>query len=247
MILCLDCGNTRLKWGLLSSSGDWHHRDSLPLADIGQLKLALAGHPTHVAVIGCNVAGAATATQLETQLGMMIEWLTASATEGGVTNSYLAPGQLGADRWAALIAARHLHNGPCLVVNAGTATTIDLLSADGAFEGGVILPGIDLMRRALASNTAQLPYANAAYAELPRNTGSAIVSGTLEASVGAIERMFARLKDAAADKDEAMCILSGGSAAELQPLLTIPHRVVDDLVLHGLACLATRYRNTPSR
>jgi hypothetical protein len=87
-------------------------------------------------------------------------WAKSQSAQHGVRNLYeRPPEQLGADRWAALIGARALLGSTCLVVCAGTATTIDRLDASGLFRGGLILPGYDLMRAALAANTAQLPLA----------------------------------------------------------------------------------------
>lgn len=230
MILCLDCGNSRLKWALLDTQGHWHARGALALDAIDQLRAALAAQPAVVRAIGCNVAGADNAARIAAQLPLPVEWVQSQAAACGVENGYRNPAQLGTDRWVALIAARGLHTGACLVVNAGTATTIDVLHADGRFAGGLILPGLDLMRQALARNTAGLPLAMATHAPLPTDTDSAIVSGTLEATVGAIERMHARLGDAAAP-----CLLAGGAAPALLPLLHIPVQNVDDLVLRGLA------------
>jgi type III pantothenate kinase len=107
-----------------------------------------------------------------------------------VTNGYADPGQLGADRWAALIGARQIHRGTVLVVNSGTATTVDVLSSSGFFRGGVILPGIELMKEALAARTAGLPFTRGEFAEQPR-TADAVESGNLLAQVGVVERMYA--------------------------------------------------------
>jgi type III pantothenate kinase len=115
---------------------------------------------------------------------------------------------------------------------AGTATTIDALDGDGLFHGGLILPGLNLMRSSLATNTADLPHAAGRYQPQPRNTDDAIVSGAIHATLGAIERMHAALNK------EAVCLLSGGAAAELVAHLTLPCRRVDNLVLEGLACYA---------
>lgn len=238
MILCIDCGNTRLKWGLLGADGAWHARGALELARIDFLRPALIDQPTFTRAIGCNVAGADNAQRIEAQLGMAPQWLVPQRRQCGVTNGYAHPAQLGADRWASLIAARGLHEGACLVVNAGTATTIDLLDADGNFLGGLILPGLSMMRAALARNTADLPLAAASHQAIPTDTDSAIASGALEATAGAIERMHARLDNAAAP-----CLLSGGAAAELQALLRIPLQNIDDLVLRGLARIALHQRS----
>jgi type III pantothenate kinase len=233
MILCIDCGNTRLKWGLLNAKGEWHARGALPLVQLDILRAALIDQPEPTRAVGCNVAGAANAGRIAAQLNVAPEWVVPQRAQCGVKNGYRKPAQLGADRWASLIAARSLHDGACLVVNAGTATTIDLLEADGHFRGGLILPGLNLMRAALAHNTADLPLADALHAAAPTDTDSAIVSGALEATVGAIERMYARLGG-----KPAICLLAGGAATELAPLLQIPLQCLDDLVLRGLACIA---------
>ena len=87
----------------------------------------------------------------------------------GVRNLYERPEQLGPDRWASLIAARTLEPGrACLVVNAGTCTTVDMLSVNGEFAGGLILPGIDLMRFVLHEHTGRLPLQEGRYVRAPR-------------------------------------------------------------------------------
>jgi type III pantothenate kinase len=234
MILCLDAGNTRLKCGLFDGSG-WRMQGALDYEAFDDLVAELPERPTRI--VACNVAGAAIRERIEelaASLDLPLEWLTGGAAVSGVSNGYDTPHQLGADRWAALIAARALHPGAAVVVIAGTATTIDALDREGHFRGGLILPGLALMRAALAQNTADLPHAVGNYRAQPTNTDDAIVSGAIHATLGAIERLHATL-----DKS-ALCLLSGGAAAELAPHLTLPCRLVDNLVLEGLA----RYSQT---
>ncbi|MDD5250158.1 MAG: type III pantothenate kinase [Rhodocyclaceae bacterium] len=233
-ILCIDCGNTRLKWGL-REGGAWLAQDVLPLADGGRLADVLPRLPTRI--VACNVAGAAVGAAiaaLGAHLGVPLSWLRAQASQCGISNRYDHPAQLGADRWAALIGARGVHGGACLVVNAGTATTVDVLDGDGVFQGGLILPGLALMRAALAGNTAGLPLAQGEFRDLPRNTDDAIVSGCLVATLGAVERMFRHI----AAVPQALCLLSGGAAGSLVGALAIPHREFPNLVLEGLARIA---------
>jgi type III pantothenate kinase len=114
-----------------------------------------------------------------------------------------------------------------------------MLAVDGKFRGGLILPGLELMRQSLARNTAGLPEANGVYRDLPTNTDDAIASGALQATLGAIERMAGRSFDDAASVD--FCVLlSGGAADVLAPHLDLPLRRVDNLVLEGLARVAAR-------
>lgn len=236
MILCIDCGNTRLKWGIWHRQA-WLARGACLHAEIDRLAGLCAEHPALEQAFACNVAGPEIAAKITQTLPLPLHWLCAQAEQCGVRNAYERPAQLGADRWAALLAARRQHAGASLVVNAGTATTIDSLDADGIFRGGMILPGVSLMRDALSTHTAQLPLAAAAYAAFPRNTETAIASGTLEATLGAIERCFTRLQNLA--EAPALCIVSGGAAADLVPLLTLPARHVEALVLEGIAVVAT--------
>jgi len=196
-------------------------------------------------IVACNVAGERVGAEVEAlaaHLGVPLSWVRAQARQAGVVNCYENPAQLGADRWAALIGARALHGAACLVVNAGTATTIDVLDADGVFHGGLILPGLALMRSALSGNTAGLPYARGEFSALPRSTDAAIVSGALHATLGAIERMFRHVAAAPG----ALCLLSGGAAGDIAGQATLPLRHIDNLVLEGLARLGAA-RAAPDR
>ncbi|MFA7270315.1 MAG: type III pantothenate kinase [Sterolibacterium sp.] len=236
MLLCIDCGNTRLKWGL-HDGRRWLAQGMTALNEIDQLPRLLAGQPCPTRAFACNVASETTGAAIEMaaiKLGLELVWAESCAAQCGVKNGYDNPAQLGADRWMALIGARHLHHGACLSVNAGTATTVDLLDAEGVFQGGLILPGVNLMQVALARDTARLPLATGRFSRLPRNTADAIVSGALLATAGAITRMFEQL----APNPDAICLLSGGAAGLLEPLLNMPLRRVDNLVLEGLSCFA---------
>lgn len=229
MILCLDAGNTRLKYGLHDGDG-WRVQGALGYQSFDDLVARLPQPPARI--VACNVAGAAMRLRVEAlaaRLNVPLAWLASSAAACGISNGYDQPGQLGTDRWAALIGARSLHAGPALVVMAGTATTIDTLDGDGLFRGGLILPGLNLMRAALARDTAGLPHASGHYRPQPTNTDDAIVSGAIHATLGAIERMHAMFGV------DALCLLSGGAAAELAPQFPLRHRLIDNLVLEGLA------------
>jgi type III pantothenate kinase len=236
-IIAIDAGNTRIKWGLHDGAA-WVDKGVLATSDAAWLSEAADEWPANVRVVICNVAGPAVgetiAMRLADRFGDLV-WLHAGAQACGVTNAYECPEQLGADRWAALIGARSQVAGACLVVCAGTATTVDRLDANGEFRGGLILPGFDLMRASLANNTAQLPLAEGMFCTTPRNTMDAIVSGCIHAQAGAIERMFAAI----AAEAGAVCLITGGSSARLAPHLNIPLLLTDNLILDGLVRFGT--------
>lgn len=236
MIVAIDVGNSRLKWGIHDGDG-WIARGVLPTAEAGTLAEMATNWPPGVPIVACNVAGelAEHAVAAALQDRHELRWLRSSAAACGVRSSYERPETLGADRWAALIGARGKVRGECLVVCAGTATTIDHLDAEGVFRGGLILPGLHLMRASLARNTANLPLAEGRFCESPRSTDDAIASGCLFAQLATIERRFTALPAGAA------CLLTGGAAATIAVYLNIPYVLEHNLILDGLV----RFGNVP--
>jgi type III pantothenate kinase len=165
--------------------------------------------------------------------------LKASFSLCGVTNSYLNPSQLGSDRWAALVAAWHIYRDACLVIIAGTAVTIDVLSRCGKFLGGIILPSKYLMLQSLHAGTQLNGTKLGIYEDFPVNTSDAIQTGVLHCLIGAIERMYQVFcKRVHLTTDSVNCIISGGGASSLIPYIKLPLLVIDNLVLEGLVIIA---------
>ncbi|MGH8807833.1 MAG: type III pantothenate kinase [Noviherbaspirillum sp.] len=248
MLLLIDAGNTRVKWALVpirergtDMLGRWTESGLVEHAQVQQLRDAWRAHPI-VRVLISNVAGEAMRKTLEQvllgALGMQpvpLEWFASVPALAGVRNAYRNPAQLGCDRFASAIGAHALYPGqPLIVATCGTATTVDAISADGVFVGGMILPGLGLMANSLAKNTAQLPQV-AQHPDVSEpfadNTDAAIVSGCIAAQTGAIERA---VHAHAQRHGPVQCILSGGAAALVSPYLTVPHAKIDNLVLTGL-------------
>ena len=231
MRLLIDAGNTRIKWAL-TRGDEWLRSGALPTVRAAELSAQLADVPSVREAWVSNVAGEAVAQALRGSVAAG-EWHFVAACERqcGVRNGYEQPARLGSDRWAALVAAWHLVGARCLVVSCGTATTVDALSDDGEFLGGLILPGVELMQRSLCDATAQLNPGRGEYAEFPRNTADAMFSGAVQAVCGAIERQHGLLGDAPV-------VLSGGAAEALRGRLKLPLRLEDNLVLQGLRLIA---------
>lgn len=238
MLLLIDAGNTRVKWALANKGvepGAWQASGALFHSELDALGNILAQHQPSSAWVS-NVAGAAIGSQLEVLIrdsGMPIEsvhWFRSQAQRAGVINTYRDPSQLGCDRFASLLGARALFpEQSLLVITAGTATTIDGLDTTGRFLGGMILPGLGTMAKSLALSTAQLPHVEARLAAscFADNTLDAIISGCLQAQLGAIMQARAQLP-------AARCVLSGGAAQYLLPYLPEPVEQVEQLVLRGL-------------
>lgn len=256
-MLLVDAGNTFIKWARpapdqtfrLESVG-WKNFGAVRHHDMDVLKEAW--HRLHEEtpirhVLISNVAGQQLGEVLSRLLETLnprpvsVEWFHSAPSLGGITNTYQDYRKLGCDRFASMIGAHSLLPGKALVVvTAGTATTIDTLSPDGTFLGGMILPGLKLMSDSLAHNTALLPEINQMIRDLPQfadNTSGAILSGCINAQAGAIERAVATHSKRFSDVH---CLLSGGAAQYIAPNLSIPCRIIDNLVLIGLHSSSTR-------
>jgi type III pantothenate kinase len=233
--LLIDAGNSRIKWAY--AEGDsWLHQGALPVEQAEELSQRFQDLNEVHQVWVSNVAGEKVAQlirNINVVDGVRFNFITALDKQCGVRNGYSNPAQLGSDRWAGLIAAWHLLRKKCMVVNCGTAITIDALSDQGEFFGGVILPGVELMRRSLVAATGQLRPAPGEYAAFPLNTADALFSGTIQACCGAIQRQYSLLKD-----EGVPVILSGGAADVLKNKINLPLNVVDNLVLQGLLLIA---------
>ena len=257
-MLLFDAGNSRCKWAW-TENGAWLRQGVLGNADDAawlELKNSFAQLEEPKKILVSNVAGAEVARKLHDLCavwGCTAQFIEAQPAQCGVRNAYEGPAQLGSDRWAAMIAAWHHVRQACLVVNCGTATTVDALSATGEFVGGLILPGVELMQRSLLDNTAQLDAAKNGFVpgelrDFPRNTQDAILSGTMRATAGAIQHQYRLM----AAQQGVQCIISGGAAGSLLPYLGLAAEQVDNLVLRGMQiigqdCAAITTRETVAR
>jgi type III pantothenate kinase len=238
-LLLIDAGNTRIKWAIAAPGaalGAWTLIDAVSHAGLDGAADTWRRAGVARAIVS-NVAGTAVRERIEQALprGIAVEWFASTAERAGLQNGYRNPGQLGCDRFAAAIGARALAPGQDLIVaTCGTATTVDAVTKDGHFIGGMILPGLALMAGSLARNTAQLPQVTPGAAPPPLfgdNTDDAIVSGVLSAQAGAIER-------ACAAHAATACIVSGGAAPYIAPVLKFSCLLVDNIVLVGLHAAA---------
>jgi type III pantothenate kinase len=248
--LLLDLGNSRLKAALclpgdrLRLLGEAPHRESGIAA---ALEIALAGTPLEdVGMALCaNVAGESAGQSLSQALAARgckrLEFLQAQAEAGGVRCAYAEPAHLGPDRWAALLGARGLTDGACLVVDAGSALTIDAMGSGGQHLGGWIIPGLAMMLEALEARTGELRRLRAASAAgqpaaFPADTAPGMEEGVRLAAAGAIRLARTRLE---AVGGPARLLLTGGDAplllADLNEAEWLP-----DLLLRGLARMVGR-------
>lgn len=262
MKLLVDIGNSRIKWVLGSAAGFIARgvapHDAAP--GPGAL-LDPAYRPTEIRV--ANVAGresgAGVVATLHRHYGIAPVLALSAASGAGVRSGYRDPGQLGVDRWLAVCAAFHRYRSALCVVDAGTATTIDNINAAGEHLGGLILPGVALMRSALLGATGDLARLSAGRGTgdalpgaaddiLGRDTAAAIDNAAWHATVCLVRDSLARLGSPPAADSPPLLVLTGGAAPVLgaalarmtgtagaAPLPGVRLEYRPELVLEGLA------------
>ncbi|MDY6992675.1 MAG: type III pantothenate kinase [Pseudomonadota bacterium] len=248
MKLMIDIGNSCFKWAFCQQDTlmpqqrfSYHHRN---LDDLLTQLWATLTPPESIWV--ANVAGVAIAKQLTQWVNQHWQltpvFVQTTFQSQGVTNGYHQADQLGVDRWLALLAAYHIEKQRLCVVDCGTAVTLDVVSATGQHQGGLIMPGVALMRHALCQHTQALSSTIeetvSAYQQiLAQDTQTGIVLGTLNAVIGLMEQV---LETFVAEPNS--LVLTGGSAPGLLPLLNRPYQHIPDLVLRGL--MLTAHQNS---
>ncbi len=243
--LLLDAGNSAVKWrldcvadGQPLAAGRAANSGALTelaeqLADVLVDGLAAASGGWRVVdVLACSVAGAALRESLtalcQQQFAVAVKFARVVDGAAGLQCGYTEPQRLGVDRWLAMLAARARYSGPLVVVDAGSAATFDLIEGD-RHRGGFILPGLRLMRSALAAGTdaVKVPLAAVPAGQLGRSTAEAVNGGAL----AALRALALQL----ADDHRARLVVGGGDAAllcgELPAALSYPDMVLDGLVL----------------
>ena len=255
MLLAVDIGNTNITVGLFKAGvlattrrAATHQRasaDELELLLDGLLRLDDASF-ADVSAISCASVVPNLTTGIE-DIASRRDRPLVVATAGTVPIAIRIerPQEAGADRLVNALAASRLHGTPAVVVDFGTATTLDCVAADGAYVGGAIAPGLELGLEALAARTAKLPRVELRTPDraIGRDTVSAIQSGTIfgyqALATGLLVRVRRELADAAGiDPADVKAILTGGlSAAPWARALEGIDAIDPDLTLKGLAIL----------
>lgn len=247
--LAIDIGNTRLKWILYGRAAA-----GAPILDRGAEFLEQIEHlsegpwaqlpePRHM--LGCIVAADHVKQRVEEQMELWDvtpHWVVPADAEAGLVNGYEDPTRLGADRWIAMLGARHfmLAQGgaprPIVLVMVGTAVTVEAIGADGHHLGGFILPGHGIMLRALERGTAGLHVPTGDVREFPINTSDAITSGGTYAIAGACERMVQHVTQHCGK--EPLCLMTGGAGWKMQPYMARHYELLENLIFDGLLVMA---------
>ena len=242
-ILLIDIGNTNVKWAFADhvAIGQLHrvcHVDK-SIDELANESWSVGGNPSQVLL--ANVTGRRIEEQL---IGWMVSHWGLSPTLVrpvrrllGVTNGYTDPTQLGVDRWLTLLAVHQNLPGAACIVDCGTAITVDVLTKGGEHLGGMILPGLNLMREGLLSRT-KIPRVEdvEVMTLLATDTATAVASAALNSAAALVERTMDRIGQDIADPVQLIC--TGNDTDKLISMIKYPARIEHDLVMQGLHTLA---------
>lgn len=243
MKLLLDIGNSSVNWALAEDdkfieSGAFHYTSYDIVQRLNENLLSLQ-QPKQVLV--ANVAGddvLGTLTAWVEQQWQCECWLAkVSANFNTLKNSYTDTGQMGIDRWLAMVAAWEKYKSALFIVDCGTALTLDAIDEDGKHLGGYIIPGIELMQASLIERTGRINASPGQEIEssFANNTQAAINNGAFFTTISVIENALDNF--AKELKSQPRCIISGGMAKQINSLLKEPFEHNTNLVLSGLLLL----------
>ncbi len=241
----IDVGNTLIKFGRADGDTvtqvralDYREHSAAALEELEQRLRSLPGY-----IVGCSVGPTninTAITLLASRCGLEMHWVGVTRTALGVTCGYVETERLGVDRWVASLAAYRGGDDAVVVADIGTATTIDAVLPGGRHIGGMILPGVTLMERALHAELARLSAGAEQLVDpvtplsfFADDTDLAVQNGCLLALSGAIREAHAAVK---AEHEHARLVVSGGGApVVIRYLPEADHQPA--LILEGLARL----------
>jgi type III pantothenate kinase len=235
-VLLVDAGSTRMKW--LLRAGQESARDSL--VHRREMASAVDSLPDADRVVVASVLGESLEKELLRVLadryGRKPDIVTATRSCCGVTSAYTDPAQLGVDRLLGMAAGWNRVKGACLVVDCGTAVTLDMVDQDGQHLGGQLIPGLRLMVDSLVAGTRLAVTPTLPEQVWGDDTAACVSSGVFRSIAALIDRMAEECPGA--ERGAARVLMTGGDAPAVASLLRAPLRICPDLVLEGLACWA---------
>lgn len=248
MLLLVDAGNSRIKWNVMTEgTGDLGGKTKVVAWSSVSLETFFDEQWKSLTdisrVLVSNVIGDEFSKALRKWVTnhwlISTEFITPTKTAFGVSCGYDKPDQLGVDRWLSLIAAKTMsEDGAVCVIDCGTALTFDTLSDQGKHLGGLIVPGLDMMRKSLIKETRgiNIQSKETKITLFGKNTMSCVNSGSVYSVVATIDRVAEEVRKEANSKVK--CIITGGSASMLEPLFKGKYQYEPDLVLLGLGRVA---------
>jgi len=237
VILDIDAGNTRIKWRVLDQGRAISCGDQLTESVRQLAALDITDAESIQRIRLSSVAGSDIIESLQNQFNCPLEFAVVDESAAGIICGYKDYQQLGVDRWLAVIAAHKKTADSLIVIDAGSAVTIDIVGAQGAHQGGYIVPGLRLMHQALWQGTEHIKVEAKSVANITtpgRSTDDAVDKGCLLLLVSTIESLV--------NQYGCKLVITGGDGLILRDQLSVPADYYPDLVLEGLAVAGVGFK-----
>ena len=244
-VLLVDIGNTNLKFcwqqqsGLTPVHAACHLEQSPEQLAATLWQTAAAPGAVYLASVAAQAVADGVISWVRRQWAIEAVQVRSVPEVLGVRNGYRQPAQLGVDRWLTLIAVHNRWQRAACIVDCGTAVTVDVIDAQGLHQGGLILPGLGLMRAALLQRT-HVPKTPGKWRAglLGTDTAGAIELASIHSVAALVERVTAHYSEQW--REPPMILLTGSDAAAIEAEITQPSVIEPDLVMQGLGLLAGR-------
>lgn len=241
-ILCVDIGNTRLKWAVCNlvdmcflESGVMENRNGFAFPVLDSAFGQLQSRPVWVSAVASDDKKQNISDWVDKNWKESVVIIDSDVDEFKHLNGYRDGSTLGVDRWLAMVAAQFYYKNNFCIIDAGTAITVDVVDAAGEHIGGVIMPGKQLMAESLASGTENIDISNGEVVELADSTINGVSSGVLACVVGGIEKVLSVIVEKHSD---ITVIVTGGDADLIKSALCFEVVLEKNLVLQGVGVMA---------
>ena len=239
MNLLLDIGNTSIAWAvhktnkILQTGSFFYDAGKIEKSILNQLSSFADATSVLVSSVLSQEKTIEITDLFQLKWNCMV-WQAKTTSEfSGLKNSYKNPEQMGVDRWLNMIAARAEFNNHLILIDCGTAMTIDIVKVNGQHAGGFILPGLMMIQDTLISNTNRIKVDSntTGIIEPANNTQDAISNGAMISLVASIENVFNRFID---NNEKTDCVITGGDASQVMRNLSINYVHRPMLIFDGL-------------
>lgn len=240
-MLMIDIGNSRIKYGTYSNAA-WQSLRShfYQIENIEhQFDLIFQDIPSQPVYVACVVDAMKepVVQWFASRWGLKPLFVVAKKQSAGVTNSYEKPDKLGVDRWLAMVAAYNKFGSAVCVIDCGTAVTVDVIDESGLHRGGLIMPGLQLMRESLFSNASKIKSTKGRVVALANNTEDAVESGCVRLLSSGLDQICQELQD---KYSGLRLIITGGDGEFVARQMRKQTTLIETLVLDGLCVASSR-------
>ena len=240
-MLCIDVGNTRIKWCVWQGENIQQH--AVAEYELQQLDALLEQWFCKLDqqdVFVSSVAGRLVNDVIELWFSKtwqkLANFVESKEFQLGVSNSYKDVHQMGVDRWIAMLAAYQRYQSAVCVIDCGTAVTLDIVDNSGKHLGGLIMPGLNMMRQSLSEGANAIRLQDGNELLLANNTTDAVSGGCFHLLVSGLNSLYLQYKKQV--KTSMACVVTGGDGEKIAKYMECDCQFEADLILYGLRLTA---------